>query len=314
MSQLIFPTTILEAQKAVGEIRAGGTDITERRHHISQGQVVDLHHLPGLDQVRPLANGRWQIGARVTIEEVANHPQLQQFYPGLSQAAGALATPQIRAIATMGGALLQKTRCWYYRHEHFSCYKKGGDSCPARPGDHRFGVVFDSSPCVAPHPSTLGLALMVYGAMVEINGEEERPVTALYGDGRDPSRDHLLAAGEILTHIILPPPVAHEKASYFRSISRARAEWPLVEVSVRLVVDEQNVITLVSVGMGGVASVPLLLPQVNQALVGQLATEETFQAAAKLATAGANPLPQTGYKVPLVSGTVLEALLQAGGK
>lgn len=312
MTQLTMAKTLEEAQSASGEIRAGGTDITDRRrHHISTGDIIDISKIAGLDTIEARADGGYKIGAKVTVDTIANHPALIENYPVLAMASGALATPQIRNMATLGGVILQTTRCWYFRHEAFTCYKKGGDSCPAREGDHRFGVAFDFSPCAHPHPSTVGMVLMGYDAQLEINGSDMRSIFDVYGDGKDPSRDHRLKAGELLTHVILPTPIADERAGYFRSISRARAEWALVEAGVRLVVDESNMITYANVVIGGVAPIPLVLPKVNEALVGRPATQATFENAAQIASEGANPLPMTGYKVKLIYGTVLETLDRA---
>lgn len=313
MTRVTMATTIAEAQAAPGEVRAGGTDLMDRRRHgISTGDVVDVSRLDGHDTITATADGGLKLGALVRLNSVAHAEAVIAGYPGLAIASGALATPQIRFMATIGGVLLQTTRCWYFRNEGFrSCFKKGGDQCPAREGDHRFGVVFDLSPCVYPHPSTVGMVLMNYDAQVEINGAELRSIHAVYGDGKDPAVTHTLKQGEILTSVVLPRPVAGERAGYFRSISRAMAEWALVEASVRMVVDDDNTITFARVAIGGVAHIPLTLPAVNRALEGQPATEAVFAAAARAAIEGVSPLPQTGYKVPLVYGTVLETLNRA---
>lgn len=318
MSNLILATEIETAitHGREAEFRAGGTDLNARRRaHVSMGDVVDVHRLPGLDDIEPQENGQTKLGALVTLDTAANDEHLITHYPAVAMSCGALATPQIRIMGTLGGVLLQRTRCWYFRHEAFDCYKKGGDSCPARDGDHRFGVVFDQSPCVFPHPSTVGMVLMAYEAKVEVQGADgtrSMSMATLYGDGRDGTRDHMLASGELLTHIVLPPPLAAERASYFRAISRARAEWALVEACVRLVVDEaSNKITAAFVAVGGVAPVPRRLPQVEAALVDKAATAVTFANAAQLAADGAKPLPQTGYKVPLLVGTVQETIQRA---
>jgi xanthine dehydrogenase YagS FAD-binding subunit len=313
MTKLTMATTLDEALSSGGEIRAGGTDVMDRRRHrISRGDIIDISRLDGCGDITPTDDKGYRIGANVKLDAVAGSQDLIESYPGLAMATGALATPQIRNMATMGGVILQTTRCWYFRHEGFhDCHQKGGDSCPARDGDHRFGVAFDIGPCAFPHPSTVGMVLMNYDARVEINGAEVRLITDVYGDGKDPRATHTLKKGEILTSVILPAPTADERASYFRSISRARAEWALVEASVRLVVDRTNTVTMARVAIGGVAPVPLLLPQVDAALAGQPADEKTFEKAANTAAEGANPLPQTGYKVPLIYGTVLEALNRA---
>lgn len=311
MTNLIIATTLAEARNAEGEFLAGGTDLMDRRrHHVSTRGMVDIRRIAGLGEIEA-HDGGYRIGSQVPLDTVAQHPAIIEHYPGLAIASGALATPQIRSMASMGGVLLQTTRCWYFRHEAFTCYKKGGDSCPSREGDHRFGVVFDTSPCVFPHPSTIGMVLMNYDAQVEINGERTMTMQQLYGDGTNGTREHTLEPSDVLTRIILPAAVNDERAGYFRSISRARAEWALVEVSARLVVDDNDQITFARVAVGGVAPVPLLLPNVNDYLVGKPATDESFAVAAELATAGANPLPQTGYKVKLIYGTVFDTLQRA---
>lgn len=313
MTNLTMATTLEEANTASGEIRAGGTDLMDRRrHHISTGDIIDITKIGGMNTIEAIKEGGYRIGSQVKLDTVANDKTMIEHYPSLAMASGALATPQIRYMATMGGVILQTNRCWYFRHEGFQeCYKKGGDSCPARDGDHRFGVAFDISPCAFPHPSTVGMVLMNYDAQVEINGSQVRSIHDVYGDGKDPSVTHTLKAGEILTQIRLPQPVADERASYFRSISRARAEWALVEASVRMVVDDRDTITMARVAIGGVAHIPLLLPKVNAVLEGQKATDDTFERAAKAAIEGVNPLPQTRYKIPLIYGTVLETLQRA---
>lgn len=310
---LTVVTTAAEVAASAGEIRAGGTDLHDRyRAGISSGPIVDIHQLPGLDTMTQQADGGTTIGALVTIDGVANDPHIRQHYPGLAQAAAGLATPQIRWAASMGGALLQRTRCWFYRHPDYVCYKKGGDSCFARDRHNPNGVVFDRGGCVYPHPSTLGMALLAYGAQVEIEGQGRRPIADLYGDGSDPTRDHLLAPNELLTQIHLPPPVANEQAAYFRSISRFEAEWPIVECLVRLVLDG-GMIQRAWVSVGGVAPVPLRLTNVEAELTGQSASQSTLAEAAQLAADGANPLPDSAYKVDFLLGTVLTALEMAVG-
>jgi xanthine dehydrogenase YagS FAD-binding subunit len=303
------PSTIEEARQATGEYRAGGTDLQQRlRSGVSPGPPVDLVELPGLDQVEWDERGAARIGALVPIATLAGDSRLAAAYPGLTGAAGALATPQIRAAGTLGGNLLQRNRCWYYRHPDISCLKKGGEHCPARTGNHLLGVCFDLGPCVAPHPSTLGMALLAYGAEVEIAGEGRRPVAALYGsDGR---RDHQLSAHEILAEVLMPPPLDRECGAYFRATSRALAEWPLVEAVVRLVVTGQR-IEFARVAVGGVAPIPLRREEVEEALTGRPASAEVVDQAATLAASGATPLPMTRYKLELLTGTVRETLDRA---
>lgn len=295
-----------------GELRAGGTDTTARhRGGISPGPFTDLGGADELRGLTPLPGGGLRIGALTTLAELATDPRVISGWPGLAVSAGSAATPQIRAAGTLGGNLLQRNRCWYYRNPHFSCLQKGGSGCPARDGDHHFGVVSGNGPCVAPHPSTLAMALLTYDAEAEVHGEPPRAVAGLYGDGdRLHHADHLLAPDRVLTAVRLPPALPGERAACHRATSRAHAEWPLVEATARLVLDGATV-TYAAVAAGGVARVPLRLPEVEDALTGREATPEVLAAAAATVLARCRPLPRTGYKAALFRNTVLEVLERA---
>jgi xanthine dehydrogenase YagS FAD-binding subunit len=294
------------------EILAGGTDLSERlRSGIARRPVVDISRLPGLDAISGTGDDPTTIGALVTIATVGASDRVRRDYPALAAPAQTLATPQIRSMGTMGGVLCQRNRCWYYRHPDLPCFKNGGDSCPAREGDNHFGAAFDLGPCVAAHPSSIALALLAYEATFETTTRQAVPIAELYGDGSDPSRDHQLDDGELLTMVTLPPPTPQEHAGYVRLMSRALAEWPLVECVARLVVADHT-IRLARVCIGGVANIPLRLQEVEGQLIARPPTLATFEAAAQHAIDRAtSPLEQTRYKLPMIVGTVLEALERA---
>lgn len=309
-NMISFPTKIEDVKG--GQIRAGGTDLQELRHKkISEGDLVDLRDLLGVSTIEAYQGG-YRIGAKVSVASLSLEKAIQTGYPGLAQAAGGLATPQIRAIATLGGNLLQRSRCWYFRNPEAKCLKKGGSSCLARAGDHLFHACFDTGPCVAVHPSTLGMALLAYEATIETGDAKTLTIEALYGDGKDPTRENQLPTGAFLRSVVLPPPLAGESAWYLRAISRARSEWPLVEVLVRLVVQGGS-IQFARVVAGGIANVPMRFPEVEKRLEKNPATEETFREAAKLSTKNASPLPMTKYKVPMLSASIEDALTKAAG-
>ncbi|WCD84219.1 4-hydroxybenzoyl-CoA reductase subunit beta [Streptomyces xanthophaeus] len=297
-----------------GELRAGGTDTTARqRSGVSPGPFTDLGGAGPLRGCTQLRGGGLRIGALTTLAVLADDPQVRAGWPALALSAESAATPQIRAAGTVGGNLLQRNRCWYYRNPHVSCLQKGGTGCPAREGDHHFGVVSGDGPCITPHPSTLAVALLTYDAEAEIHGESPRPVADLYGDGdRLFHADHLLPPDRILTAVQLPAPLPGERAAYHRATSRAHGEWPLVEAAVRLAFDGATV-THAAVAAGGVARVPLRLPEVEAALIGRAATPEVLAAAAATVLTRCRPLPQTAYKTGLFGSTVLEALERATG-
>ncbi len=307
---IVFPTDLQQATTSDGTIRAGGTDLMERRHALAGSDIVDLRDVEDARAIDPAPGGGVRIGALVTIATVAADDTVRAGYPGFAQAAGGLATPQIRAVGTIGGNLLQRTRCWYFRSPEAQCLKKGGSTCYARAGDHLWHACFDLSPCAAVHASTLGMALLAYDAGVEVVGAPIATVAELLGDGGDPMRDNTLPPHAVLRAVTLPPATAGERSAYMRAISRARAEWPLVEVLARIGV-QGDAIAWAKVAVGGVANVPLRLAELEAALVGVPAQPEALAAKAVLASKGATPLPMTGYKLPLLEAAVADALERA---
>ena len=294
------------AQRA--EFRAAGTDLSERRRSgVSRGPLVDLVRPAGIPDVTWDAGGAARISAFASIAAIAADPKLGAAYPGLTAAAEGLATPQIRHVATLGGNLAQRSRCWYYRDPDIACLKKGGTICPAREGNHLYGVAFDLGPCVAPHPSTLAAALLAYDATVTTNLRQRLTIAQLLGDGSNGAADHALTPGEIIESIELSDPVANERALYRRAISRSYAEWPLVEVVVRAVVAD-GAFKLVRIVAGGVAPIPLRLAAAESAAQGAAVNIATIAKAASKSTFGAKPLAMTGYKLDLLKGLVQDLL------
>lgn len=289
------------------EFRAGATDVQDRyRRRLTSGPFVDLVPTPANTSIA--WDGGARIGALVRLQAIALDPALGRAYPAFTAAAGGLATPQIRAIATCGGALLQRSRCWYYRQPAFDCYRKGGTSCPARAGDHRFGAAIDLGPCVWSHPATMGVPLAAYGGLVETEAGRRLSVSELYGDGTDPSCDHHLLPGEVLAAVILPTPGPDERGAYKRAVGRELAEWPLVEVAVRLQVEGDR-IAVAGVAAGAVANIPLRLPAVERALVGARLADATR--AAEAAHVPGSVLPGMGFKLDLLRALVADVISEA---
>ncbi|WP_028647633.1 xanthine dehydrogenase family protein subunit M [Nocardiopsis sp. CNT312] len=302
--------------------RAGGTDLTAcvAEGVLPGGPVVDLTGVAGMSGTDRRDDGSVRVGALTTVTELAEGPLLAGSYPALARTARGLATPQVRGTATLGGNLLQRNRCWYLRNPAFDCHQSGGSSCPARTGDHLYGVVVDQGPCVAPHPSSLAAALAAYDASIEVAGRGSSrsvPVAELY-DGTDPTRDHVLDPAEVVVSVALPAPVPGERGAYLRATGRSRAEWPLVEVVVRLACEDRGSgpVASAAVAVGGVARTPLRLPGVEDALAGSVpggglspAVVAALEGLADLCS----PLPGTRYKVALLSSTVRAGLLRALG-
>jgi xanthine dehydrogenase YagS FAD-binding subunit len=295
------------------EFRAAGTDLSERRRSgVSRGPLIDLAASPDTTGMEWGADGSVRIGAFTTIAAIAADARIAQAYPGLAASAAGLATPQIRHLATLGGNLAQRSRCWYFRNPHIACLKKGGTDCPARAGNHLYGVAFDLGPCVAPHPSTMAMALFAYDATITTDKRQGLTLADVFGDGSNGAADHALEAGEMIRNVALPPPLPAERALYKRAISRAHAEWPLVEVCARAVVSGGK-FEFVRLAAGGIAPVPLRLGACEAALQGAAANAASIANAARLAIERAKPLPMTGYKLDLLSGLVRDLLERIAG-
>lgn len=298
---------------AAAEFRAAGTDLSERRRSgVSKGPLIDIA-LDGGVGIEWGADGAASIGALTSIGTIANDARIAEAYPGLAAAAQGLATPQVRHVATVGGNLAQRSRCWYFRHPHIDCLKKGGADCPARSGNHLYSVAFDLGPCVAPHPSTMAAALMAYEASVVTDRRSHLSIADLLGDGSNGKADHLLQEGEMIQKIVMPSPLPGERAAYKRAISRSYAEWPLVEICARALIADGS-FQFVRIAAGGIAPVPLRLSASEAALQGKPATSASIADAARQATTGANPLPMTAYKLDLLSGLVRDVMEQISGR
>jgi xanthine dehydrogenase YagS FAD-binding subunit len=290
------------------EFRAGATDLSERRRSgVSRGAILDISPEAAPAGLWPEPGGGLRLGALTTIAALAADPTLRARYPGLAAAAGGLATPQIRRVATLGGNLAQRNRCWYFRNPAFACLKTGGEGCPAREGNALYAVVFDRAPCVAPHPSTLAAALIAYDARIDTDRRRDRSITEALGDGSSATAETALGLGELIVSVVLPPPTPNERAAYKRAIGRAQAEWPLVELvlSAAFAAGRFSRLRIVA---GGIAPAPIRLAAAEAVALGQLATPETFAAAAAAATQGAAPLAQAAYKLDLLRGLVRDLL------
>jgi xanthine dehydrogenase YagS FAD-binding subunit len=290
------------------EFRAAGTDLSERRRSgVSTGPLIDISAAPDTIGMHWDADRSLRIGAFTTIAAIAADPLVAAAYPGLAAAAQGLATPQIRHLATLGGNLAQRSRCWYFRNPHIACLKKGGSDCPARSGNHLYHVAFDLGPCVAPHPSTMAAALLAYEAKAATDQRSGLTIGDVLGDGTNGAADNALQPGEMIRSIELGLPLEGERALYKRAISRTYADWPLVEVCARAVI-KNGAFEFIRLTAGGIAPVPLRLAAAEAALQGKRANVAAIAVAAERATSGAKPLPMTGYKLDLLKGVVQDLL------
>jgi xanthine dehydrogenase YagS FAD-binding subunit len=302
------------AQQSDTKFIAGGTDLVQLMQDFVERpkRLVDLEGLP-LDQVEFGPNGA-RIGALVRMADLADHSEVRRQYPVVTEALLASASPQVRNMATIGGNLLQRTRCGYFRDVGSPCNKREpGTGCPAIRGDHRRLAIFGvSENCIATNPSDLAVALAALDAAVELHSPSGTRVVALNDfyllPDDTPQRETVMAPGELITAVLLPPAGAGERSNYLKLRDRASFEFALVSAAV-VVAREGDRIGRARVAVGGVGTKPWRLPQVEAALAGAPASREGIVAAAAHAGEGGRPLPENGFKVPLMQRALTRALL-----
>jgi len=258
-----------------------------------------------------------RIGALEKMSDVAVHPEVLTNYPVISEALFHSASAQIRNMASIGGNLLQRTRCGYFRDVNTPCNKREpGTGCPAIDGENRMHAILGtSSSCVATHPSDLAVALVALDASIRIqNGAEERLLKLddfYLVPGDTPDRENQLRPGELITEVHVPRLAWARRSTYLKIRDRDSYEFALTSAAVALDVDGDK-IRDIRIAVGGVGTKPWNLPKVREALAGQPLTEQTIAAAAKLAVDGANPLRHNAFKIDLLQRTIVRALWNLG--
>jgi xanthine dehydrogenase YagS FAD-binding subunit len=306
---------------ASGEVMylGGGTNLVDlMRLGVAEPELlIDVSRLPNA-QIEERPGGGIRIGAAARNSDTAADPLIRRRYLVLSQALLNGASGQLRNMATVGGNLLQRTRCGYFQDTSKPCNKREpGSGCPAIEGDHRNLAIFGHSPaCVATHPSDMAVALAALDAVVHVDGpggQRSIPVPGLHRlPDADPTRDTVLAPGELITAVELPPLPAGARSVY-RKV-RERASFSFAVVSVAAVLElEDRLIRDCRIALGGVAHTPWRAAQAEAALSGTLATAENFAAAAEAELGLARPLRDNGYKVPLARDVLVATLAGLAG-
>ena len=298
---------------------AGGTTLIDlmRLEVMSPSAVVDLGRLP-LAAVERHGDGI-RIGAMARNADVATHATVVERYPLLAQALLAGASPQVRNMATVGGNLLQRTRCPYFRDLAVPCNKRTpGAGCSALEGYTRsHAILGTSASCIATHPSDMCVALAALDAIVHTrNGGRERAIP--FGDfhtlpGEQPEVENVLEQGELVTHVELPASPFAAHAHYVKVRDRAAFAFALASAAVGLDVADGR-IRAARIALGGVATKPWRASEAEQALVGQPPSRATFERAAAAAIVDPKPRRDNAFKVGLAKRTIVRALELAWGK
>ena len=301
---------------ADADILAGGTDLLAlmKDDVVKPKRLVNIKDIQELRGITVSSSRGLRIGALVTIQELADHPQVLKFFPVIAKTAGEIAGPQIRNMGTLGGNLCQRPRCWYYR-AGFGLLAKDESGEPLVPsGDNRYHAILgNSGPAYFVSPSTLAPLFIALGATMRLfgpNGKREIPVEKFFVVPQTESdREHDLKPNEIVTEIVVPP-LAGVKSATYEIRQKEAMDWPLAFASVALTMSGGKV-TAARVVMGHVAPVPWRSNEAEAALVGKAVTEETAKAAGDAAVAGAKSLGRNGYKIQLARVAVKRAILEA---
>ena len=298
------------------EFIAGGTNVVDlMKDDVARpSTLVDITRLP-LGGITPSATGI-RIGALARMSEVADHPAMQANFPAVVQALNESASPQLRNMATIGGNVMQRTRCTYFRDVSQPCNKRApGAGCAAIGGVNRMHSVIGTSPhCICAHASDLAVALVMAGAIAHTRGargERSIPIEALYLlPGDTPQRETVLERGELIEAVELPASTPARRSVYLKVRDRRQYEFALVSVAAGLEIGG-GTIRAARVALGGVAPKPWRAHDVEAQLIGKPAGVQSYAAAASYASVGMRGFGENDFKVPLIGRAVARALAMA---
>ncbi|MBH8569242.1 FAD binding domain-containing protein [Microvirga sp. STS02] len=299
---------------------AGGTTLLDlmKANLLAPPHLVDVNPLP-LTAIEQTPDGL-RIGAMARMSAVGEHPLVVQGYPAVSKSLLLAASPQLRNMASIGGNLLQRTRCGYFRDAAFPCNKRvPGSGCPALEGDnHNLAVLGVSESCIATaYPGDLAVALAALDAVLTLEnakGKQRRvPITEFYLlPGRTPHKENVLEPGELIVAVTIPQAAHAQRSTYLKVRERSSYAYALASAAVGLDV-QGGTIRTARVALGGVGAQPWRSREAEKVLTGQPATEATFRAAAAAALREAQPRKENTYKVDLAQSTLVRALQEVAG-
>jgi xanthine dehydrogenase YagS FAD-binding subunit len=297
--------------------KAGGVDLLDRmKIGIDQPQkLVNIRNISGLRGINETDRGL-TIGALTTLSEISEHSVIRKHYQILSDACGSAATPHIRNMATLGGNLLQRIQCWYYRSNDFECLRKGKDMCFAFDGLNQYHAIMDYAGCPSVAPSSAAVALLGLNGSVELTSAKGKRLVAindLYVEGDDPTKFNAVAPDELLTAVIVPKPASGTRSAYQKYGEKESFDWAIADAGVVLEMDG-NTCRRAVVTMGAASPIVRRSAEAEAVLVGKPVTEANARAAGKAAMDGAHPLSMNAYKVELFPIAIYRTVLLAAGQ
>jgi xanthine dehydrogenase YagS FAD-binding subunit len=296
-------------------VKAGGVDLVDlmKEGIAAPSRVINIRNIPGLDKMSWDAGGA-RIGPLVTLAALSDDKMVNEKYTALALAAGHAATPQIRNMATLGGNLLQRPRCWYFRSSMFPCRKKGGEKCFAQEGENQYHAIYNTGLCAIVHPSAAATPLIAMGAKLEITSPKgKREVTVeefIVPPMVNLHAENTLGPDELITEIRIPALAPTTKSYYIKQGEKESFDWPIAEVAAVLEMDGQNC-KKASIVLGAAAPTPHRATEAEAALKGQAITPELARKAALAALKPATPMSQNAYKVKVFEAIITRTILGA---
>ncbi len=298
--------------------KAGGIDLLDLMKDgiVSPPKLVNIRNISSLRGIESSEKGL-SLGPLTTLHELSAHPEIRKQYAALSDAAGHAATPQIRNMATLGGNLMQRSRCWYFRSEEYHCRRKGGSVCYAQEGENQYHAVMHNHVCAMVHPSSTAVPLLAFDGQVELTSKKGKRTVRMsdFYIAPEQSMMHDTAAqqGELITNVFIPAPAPGTRSAYQKYGDKESFDWPNADAGVVLTMDGDRCRSAAIV-MGVAAPTPLRAKEAEALLAGKVIDEAVARSAGKAAMSAATPLAKNGYKLQLYQTAIYRTILLAAGK
>ncbi len=316
-------TTVDQALDQLGggaTVKAGGIDLLDLMKDgiVSPPKLVNIRNITRLRGITFGKDGL-HLGPLSTLSEIADHLEIQKSYSALADAAGHAATPQVRNMATLGGNIMQRPRCWYFRSSDFDCKKKSGssDDCHAHTGENQYHAIMNNGTCAMVHPSSTAVPLLAMNAEVELTSKRGKRTVAMSVFFVPPEKSLLnetvVQPGELITGIFVPTPEPGTRSAYQKYGEKESFDWPLADAGVVLVMDGTHC-RKASIVLGVAAPTPVRSAAAESILTGKTIDETTARAAASAAMQDATPLSQNGFKTQLFQTAIYRTVLLAAGQ
>jgi xanthine dehydrogenase YagS FAD-binding subunit len=300
-------------------LKAGGVDLLDlmKEQLDSPTRLVNIRDLEELRFLKEDDNGSFLIGPGKTLSEIAADASINKSYKAVAQAAGGVASVQIRNSATIGGNLCQRPRCWYFRSTDFNCSRKGGDTCFAIDGENQYHAIFDNADgCAIVHPSATAVALMALNAKLIISdGKKDKEISIeefFIRPAENIEKENILNKNEMIITIIIPAESKDYLSYYYKHKEKQSFDWPLADVAVALRLEGEKCLEA-RIVLGSAAPVPIRSMSAEKALINNSINKDTAMKAAEAALENGEPLSLNAYKVPLFKTIIFRTICQAVG-